>query len=809
MFHRISDWCQTHKKMTVILLTFAVVLSLFVVSRSQFSSNILDLLPVKDRVIAQHFTVLSLFNTIDKIVIEVSSLEENKPFAQLAQFSHRLIDSLTATEEFTFPDAITPSDYLTLRNYCIELWPALFTKQDSLYLVKRLNYDSLQAGFTRRIASLFSFSDGTTDQSLLQNDPFDISMFSLAKLATLKPIEQITIKDGLITNPTEDRILIFAQIAQEGMDESAARRARRIIEVWQAKAKAQDIEVAWMGAPRASLDNADTIKKDVHKTLPVALIAVFLICLGVYRRVSYGLLTFIPTLVGILFTLALFLFFGKLSIIILGFGAALLGITVDYAIHYLYHISESPQDPHPVKTLAGPIFASAFTTAGAFLVLIVADIPGLSQLGLVTSVGILLVALLTLTLLPLLHNRADKKTASPRIALPRYFSRFYKKGYDKAFFVLLIICAVILLFCIPRLQFDGNPNSLNGMSSETKALEARLNKEWPGMQKGAFLIVSDSTLDAVCQQVEQQITPLVSALADQGYINPVEPFTTLMPSKSIQKKNNTRWNHTVTPKILKTMQTIFTTVSKEYGLDPTPFLTYTKNIRTNEFNENQLHTNLASIIEQGLFKNYLRNTDSVWYANVPIIPTTDTAWANIEKAARSYNVLAVNDALLGIRVVQIIRTGFFRCLIFIPFVIFIVLLCMLRNWRLVGIAFVPVILAAITTMGMLACIGVAINIVTIMIFAFIFGLGIDYTLLMLFMSKKSLIIQDHKYVPQAAASITIAAGTTCVGLGILVIAKHPVLSSVGTSGLVGIFASYISAIVVVPLLVQKFVISKN
>ena len=88
-----------------------------------------------------------------------------------------------------------------------------------------------------------------------------------------------------------------------------------------------------------------------------------------------------------------------------------------------------------------------------------------------------------------------------------------------------------------------------------------------------------------------------------------------------------------------------------------------------------------------------------------------------------------------------------------------------------------------------------------MIFAFIFGLGIDYTVVMFYMSKKAL-LEGQSYIYHGAASVTIAASITLTGLGTLILAKHPILSSVGKTGIIGILSSYIFTITFVPLLVK-------
>ena len=204
---------------------------------------------------------------------------------------------------------------------------------------------------------------------------------------------------------------------------------------------------------------------------------------------------------------------------------------------------------------------------------------------------------------------------------------------------------------------------------------------------------------------------------------------------------------------------------------------------------------------KGLLKNYLRHDDSLWYGNVPVILSSGAVWKDIDRIAKNYAVMAVNSEILGLRVIDIIKTGFLKCLIFIPFIIFCIIFIMLRSIQCSFVAIIPIFAATVITLSIMALCKISINIVSLMIFAFVFGLGIDYTLLMVYMGRKS-IAESEEYVPHGAASITVAAGTTFVGLGVLAIAKHPVLSVLGRTGMIGILSSYVCAIIFVPVMLR-------
>lgn len=800
----ISIWAkllQSHKKTTFSILLIISTLSFFLVSKGNFSSNILDMLPVEDRIISKHLDFLTLFESMNQVIFEVSLNDSTDNYDHLVSVTKSIIDSIKKSNAFIFEQEMVASDFFSLRNTIITNWPNLFSEKDSLWINSHFNEDSMVCRLDKTISSLFTFSDGAVDPFSLKHDPFSIATYALTKLSAFKPAQDITIDEGFITNNSHTRIMFFAMSKGSAMNETTSAIVKKTMSSIEKVAQDKACTFTWMGAIRASADNSDTIKKDIYLTLPIALFIIFLICFGIYSKFYFGFLSFLPTALGILITLAFFTSFLNLSIIILGFGAALLGITIDYAIHFLYHIDDMSEDKNPVKTLSGPILSSAFTTAGAFLVLSIAGIPGLAQLGIVTAFGIIIVALLSLLVLPLfsLEKKQTHKQAFVKPAI--WFNSFYTKSYDSKLAIPLIIVVITSIFFINKISFDGDPNSMNGMKPETIEAEAMLAKNWPGVQNGTYLVVTDTSFSTLCQKVEQNLQQVVGTLLQEKLINPTALFTLLVPSMETQKRNRQRWRNTMTNSKITLMNQAIKTITKKYVVPAESFLKYTSAILNIDSMPYVSTETYPKSFRTNLLKKYVRHSDSLWYANVPVFPITDTVWIKINSIAKKQGVLAVNDAMLGLRVIDIIKTGFFRCVIFIPIIVTLILIIMLRSAWLSIIAITPPLCATAITLATMVIINLPINIISLMIFAFIFGLGIDYTLLMLYMSRKRG-SHNNKFISHGAASITVAACTTIAGLGILAIAKHPVLVTLGVTGLIGIVSSYVCAIVLVPIMVR-------
>jgi predicted RND superfamily exporter protein len=98
----LSEKLNKHRKVTFSVVFSITIVSLILISRADFSSNILDMLPLKDRVISQHFKFLSLFDTMDRIIFEVSLSDSSKSYEQLSSITGKVIDRLKKSEQFAF-----------------------------------------------------------------------------------------------------------------------------------------------------------------------------------------------------------------------------------------------------------------------------------------------------------------------------------------------------------------------------------------------------------------------------------------------------------------------------------------------------------------------------------------------------------------------------------------------------------------------------------------------------------------------------------------------------------------------------------
>ena len=136
-------------------------------------------------------------------------------------------------------------------------------------------------------------------------------------------------------------------------------------------------------------------------------------------------------------------------------------------------------------------------------------------------------------------------------------------------------------------------------------------------------------------------------------------------------------------------------------------------------------------------------------------------------------------------------------------IVFIFLWLSLRRLSYAIIAFMPMVVSWIWILGIMNLFGIEFNLVNIILATFIFGQGDDYSIFI----TEGLIYEDKygkKIIGSFRESIYISAAIMFIGMGTLIVAKHPALSSLGEITVLGMAAVVLFSCTLPPLLFRLF-----
>jgi predicted RND superfamily exporter protein len=126
-----------------------------------------------------------------------------------------------------------------------------------------------------------------------------------------------------------------------------------------------------------------------------------------------------------------------------------------------------------------------------------------------------------------------------------------------------------------------------------------------------------------------------------------------------------------------------------------------------------------------------------------------------------------------------------------------------RSLRITLFAFVPVVLASIWTLGLMGLCQMDLNFMNLIVFTMILGVGIDYGFYILHRWVENGDTPREIGLTRVGKSVLLAGLTTLIGFGSLVLSGYPGLRSMGTVALMGVGFSFLIAMTLVPVLLQK------
>ncbi|MBL8816263.1 MAG: MMPL family transporter [Planctomyces sp.] len=190
---------------------------------------------------------------------------------------------------------------------------------------------------------------------------------------------------------------------------------------------APDLTVTLSGIPVLEHDEMRRTSADILNASLIAMVIVSFLLLFGFRGLKHPMLALLTLVVGLCWTFAAATFaVGHLNILSIAFTVILIGLGVDFSIHFLTRYLSLRQELYELKDalrLTGEsagtgIVTSALTTALAFGSAVFSGFPGLAELGIISGIGVLLCSAATFLFLPALIALSDAELDVEKLPQP-------------------------------------------------------------------------------------------------------------------------------------------------------------------------------------------------------------------------------------------------------------------------------------------------------------------------------------------------------------------------------------------------------
>ena len=617
-------------------------------------------------------------------------------------------------------------------------------------------------------------------------------------------------------------------IASEG-DPNESSTNKRLINLIEQAAKIDGITAEHIGAPSIAVGNATRIKRDSILALSLALLLITILLHFTLKSLRDLLLIVATLAFGWLCGLsAVAVAEQSVSMIVVGIASIILGIAANYPLHLITHtyhcrgrVGES------LRQVVSPLITGNITTVGAFCALIPLNSPALRDLGIFAAAMLVGTILFTIVILPhLIKHKASSSApyssalnaSAPASGITAACRRanVWKRA-QTPLIIAATLATLVLGYFGASTRFNPNLQEINYMTQRQRELMQQLSSlaDLPSGRETLYIYNSNAAEEpagelagtpareaaALPAQMAADVNECLLQGAESIYEAligmpelrnagaEVSSIAQIVPSKRSQQERLEAWGRlmerhrqTLAERLPKAAESagfagnafsnFFSVIEKEYEIiEPTSFAQLLAGRGASMFKEGERCVTTVTLPQEGsdslqsLISSKVAGLFEGSGQRVSLFNVKELSSAISESLSADFNYIGLSCSLI----------------------VFIFLWLSLRRLSYAIIAFMPMVVSWIWILGIMNLFGIEFNLVNIILATFIFGQGDDYSIFI----TEGLIYEDKygkKIIGSFRESIYISAAIMFIGMGTLIVAKHPALSSLGEITVLGMAA---------------------
>lgn len=576
---------------------------------------------------------------------------------------------------------------------------------------------------------------------------------------------------------------------------------------------------------------SEAMRRDILVTSAVSFVGICLLFWAVYRRVGILLGLASILIVCSVLALAVGLFvFPAINLIAVAFCSILFGLGQDFGLLLHQEVREESRRTAPgmldIPTERERILARALrhrwpgiacvalTTALGFLALLAGESPGFGQLGVLTALGVGLAAFLIpvffFAFLPGRSEPVERQSGGlGRVDFPGCLLR---PGSGYAWGVVVVLTAAAVLVASPwrPLRFDVRPASIEpGDIPAARALRTLL-EAFPDSAEPSLLLLPlpEEHSDRVALRLEE----LLRKWEEEGRISGFSIGSRLLISPERWEENLALWRAVDWAGTRAALETSGAAAGLRIDTTSAPF----QQIAELE----NFVTHAPGRPGSRVWKDSLPADSPWWFLLDRLVSFSDDTSGILvayfqpagsanpadwqEELDREFPGAVVTGWSVTVRsLVQWAGRELWIFGVGVSSVIALVLLGVYRDLRLWGIHLLGLAVAVVLFLAALKLVGQPINLLGVLGFPLLLGVGVDYATHLLLAVREGAAGGLRDAVARVAAPVLLAGLTTMIGFGALVMASNPSLRGLGVLCAVGVGSCLVSAFgVVLPLAVR-------
>jgi len=804
---------------SVIACTLAGLLA----TRLDVETDILSLVPRDNPVVEAFTTTIERFGSVDTLLVVVR-IGEGADFQGVLDFADLLARELDDWDQIDWV-AYRVERGAGMVAPLLDRATLFLDAEQVERLIDRLDEESLPAEADRIQGALLAPQSMVTKE-FLRADPMGLLYGILARARFGGVGVSVDPETGCLIDPQRRMLLMVARPAgppqnldfDRLLETGLAERVARASQAWAAQGWPDPPPaVEYTGGYAITLEDSRLITSDAVTQVVSTLIAVLLMFLIAFRRPAALLFAILPMVTGLgLAVVFVALALGRLNSLTSATGALLIGLGIDYVIVlYGRYVEERQLGESHDRALESigrqtgvGVMLGAVTTAATFYAFLATDFAGLSELGLLTGTGILLLALSVFLLLPALLTIFYRGRAQvPRLYLHSFGSdRLCRAAIarPRATIAVAVLVTVVLAGAMFRLSYDDDIQNMRSPDNRGSALRTEVMESF-GLRFTPIMIRVDGRDEFEAMARAREILPELESMVDGETLASIDTIANLVPSEEEQRLVIDRLA-AARPRI-EGIEGRVAVAFRDAGLNPAAF------------DEGIRHLGDALRVDSPLSLTDLKGTTLESVASRYVAPfpggvstvvycyTPADRWRRevppplAELAARhDWSVLA-STVVVSAELRRIVWSDAARAALLGALAVYLLMWVDLGSHRRALLALAPLGAGLIWMLGAMAVLGIQVNFMNIFVMTMVIGIGVDYGIHLL--HRWSEAGADPGALSETAKAIAVAALTTVAGFGSLVLSHFPGLRSVGAAAILGAAFSALASVTLLPAVLAR------
>ena len=370
-----------------------------------------------------------------------------------------------------------------------------------------------------------------------------------------------------------------------------------------------------------------------------------------------------------------------------------------------------------------------------------------------------------------------------------------RKAVKRAVLPTVMMLTMVFGYFSTKTSFDSDLTHINYMTPDQRADMQRL--AGTRHEAALYAVAEGKTMTQAFQANDR----LLSQLQAHGYQpHGIGDFS---PTAERQRASLTAWRQLWTAHDARQLINRVKAEARRQGLKPDAFQPFYE-LLTTDHNSVRPLSYFNPILQPFVGTYILQSPDQTRIVNyLPSAGADSILKRDInQQAAAPYFVFSSKD--IGNQLVRVLNDSFNYIGLVCGFVVFFFLWLSFGKLELSLLSFLPLAVSWLWILGMMQIGDIQFNIVNIILATFIFGQGDDYTI---FITEG--LMYEHttgrKRLSSYKHSVAISALLMFIGIGSLILARHPAMRSLAVVTIIGMFTVVIMAYYLPPLVFRWLV----